>query len=417
MNAVSGRPISAWLTVAPYPVIRPRCSSRFTRWCTAEVESPVALPRSVNDIRPSAARSSRIRRSVLSTSDWVTPDRVAPAGRAPRAYGAWQDAPRDRPSDAARHRLDVLPRLLRRAGDQGARTARRSTPSAACSTSSPGWSATTTRPPRLLLGQRLAPAVAGRPDAVVQVPPRRRRQARPDARTSRRSPTRSRCRSRSSSRCSTAFGICVVGADGYEADDVIGTLATGAGMPVDVVTGDRDLFQLVDDEARRPGPLHRPRRRQARAGHQRLGPRQVRHRRAPVRRLRHPARRRLRRAARRGRRRREDRRHPAPAVRRHPGDHRGRRGPRRRHGPRPARQDQGRRRLPRGRAAGRRRRPRHRPRRRPTPRCRARPPTPSMVAALSGGVRARPARSSGSPRPWRPTALSRVTGRDVRWSA
>ena len=46
-----------------------------------------------------------------------------------------------------------------------------------------------------------------------------------------------------------AFGIAVVGADGYEADDVIGTLATDAGMPVDVVTGDRDLFQLVDDDA------------------------------------------------------------------------------------------------------------------------------------------------------------------------
>jgi len=46
-----------------------------------------------------------------------------------------------------------------------------------------------------------------------------------------------------------AYGICVVGADGYEADDVIGTLATNAGMPVDVVTGDRDLFQLVDDDA------------------------------------------------------------------------------------------------------------------------------------------------------------------------
>ena len=30
---------------------------------------------------------------------------------------------------------------------------------------------------------------------------------------------------------------------------MIGTLATGAGQPVDVVTGDRDLFQLVDDEA------------------------------------------------------------------------------------------------------------------------------------------------------------------------
>ncbi len=46
-----------------------------------------------------------------------------------------------------------------------------------------------------------------------------------------------------------AFGIAVVGADGYEADDVIGTLSQDAGMPVDVVTGDRDLFQLVDDEA------------------------------------------------------------------------------------------------------------------------------------------------------------------------
>jgi 5'-3' exonuclease len=45
-----------------------------------------------------------------------------------------------------------------------------------------------------------------------------------------------------------AFGIAVVGADGYEADDVIGTLSHDAGMPVDVVTGDRDLFQLVDDE-------------------------------------------------------------------------------------------------------------------------------------------------------------------------
>ncbi len=45
-----------------------------------------------------------------------------------------------------------------------------------------------------------------------------------------------------------AFGICILGADGYEADDVIATLATAAGMPVDIVTGDRDLFQLVDDE-------------------------------------------------------------------------------------------------------------------------------------------------------------------------
>ena len=61
-----------------------------------------------------------------------------------------------------------------------------------------------------------------------------------------------------------ALGIAVVGKDGYEADDVIGTLASTAPMPVDVVTGDRDLFQLVDDERRRPRALHRPRRRQAR---------------------------------------------------------------------------------------------------------------------------------------------------------
>jgi 5'-3' exonuclease len=41
--------------------------------------------------------------------------------------------------------------------------------------------------------------------------------------------------------------IPIVGAAEHEADDVIGTLATGASAPVDVVTGDRDLFQLVDD--------------------------------------------------------------------------------------------------------------------------------------------------------------------------
>ncbi|MEV7972412.1 5'-3' exonuclease [Cellulomonas sp. NPDC089187] len=49
----------------------------------------------------------------------------------------------------------------------------------------------------------------------------------------------------------TALGIARAGAAGYEADDVIGTLTareSGHG-PVLVVTGDRDLFQLVDDDA------------------------------------------------------------------------------------------------------------------------------------------------------------------------
>jgi len=44
-----------------------------------------------------------------------------------------------------------------------------------------------------------------------------------------------------------ALNLAVVGAPGYEADDVIGTLTTTASGPVDIVTGDRDLFQLVND--------------------------------------------------------------------------------------------------------------------------------------------------------------------------
>jgi 5'-3' exonuclease len=45
-----------------------------------------------------------------------------------------------------------------------------------------------------------------------------------------------------------AAGVATAAAAGYEADDVIGTLAARDRGPVDVVTGDRDLFQVVDDE-------------------------------------------------------------------------------------------------------------------------------------------------------------------------
>jgi 5'-3' exonuclease len=45
----------------------------------------------------------------------------------------------------------------------------------------------------------------------------------------------------------TALGLAHVGVQGFEADDVIGTLAAHDPGPVDIVTGDRDLFQLVDD--------------------------------------------------------------------------------------------------------------------------------------------------------------------------
>jgi 5'-3' exonuclease len=44
-----------------------------------------------------------------------------------------------------------------------------------------------------------------------------------------------------------AVGIARVGVPGYEADDVIGTFTARAKGPVDIVTGDRDLYQLVDD--------------------------------------------------------------------------------------------------------------------------------------------------------------------------
>lgn len=46
-----------------------------------------------------------------------------------------------------------------------------------------------------------------------------------------------------------AFGIATAGAPGFEADDVLGTLATQERRdPVVVVSGDRDLLQLVGDE-------------------------------------------------------------------------------------------------------------------------------------------------------------------------
>jgi 5'-3' exonuclease len=46
-----------------------------------------------------------------------------------------------------------------------------------------------------------------------------------------------------------AFGLATAEADGYEADDVIGTLAAReAADPVEVITGDRDLFQVVRAE-------------------------------------------------------------------------------------------------------------------------------------------------------------------------
>jgi len=45
-----------------------------------------------------------------------------------------------------------------------------------------------------------------------------------------------------------AFGIAVVGVDDYEADDVMASFAHRENGPIRIVTGDRDMFQIVDDQ-------------------------------------------------------------------------------------------------------------------------------------------------------------------------
>lgn len=46
----------------------------------------------------------------------------------------------------------------------------------------------------------------------------------------------------------TAFGIPIYELDGFEADDIIGTITKKVKEEVIIVTGDRDILQLVDDE-------------------------------------------------------------------------------------------------------------------------------------------------------------------------
>ena len=45
-----------------------------------------------------------------------------------------------------------------------------------------------------------------------------------------------------------ALGIPMVGVDDYEADDLMATFSVKQNGPIRIVTGDRDLFQLVDDK-------------------------------------------------------------------------------------------------------------------------------------------------------------------------
>lgn len=47
-----------------------------------------------------------------------------------------------------------------------------------------------------------------------------------------------------------ALGLCAVGAEGFEADDVMATLATREAGPVEVVSGDRDMIALASERVR-----------------------------------------------------------------------------------------------------------------------------------------------------------------------
>ena len=240
--------------------------------------------------------------------------------RSERLHGAYRAriSPWDRAKITAfGHGVAVLPGLLRGARllSRTRRDSGQRRPRPAGLHRPAGRQTISPTPPGLLLGQRLA--AAWRVE-LIPSPTRRTGSPRPGDAMVDEMAVLGRHRRRAGARRSRRPGAAdhrragrpgprVVGHDGYEADDVIGTLAATAPMPVDVVTGDRDLFQVVDDArevrvlyiARGVGKHER--------GGRRLGAGEVRHPGGALRRLRDAARRRLRRAAGSGRHRGEDR--------------------------------------------------------------------------------------------------------------
>lgn len=45
--------------------------------------------------------------------------------------------------------------------------------------------------------------------------------------------------------CLAAVGVDAVGLEGYEAEDIIASIASRVGTPIEIVSGDRDLFSLI----------------------------------------------------------------------------------------------------------------------------------------------------------------------------
>src|SRR5215211_4525123 len=72
-KAVSGSPSALASSCAAYPVIRPRCSSRRTRWCTADTDRPTRSARSVKLARPSRASALSSARSTSRAAGGAPP--------------------------------------------------------------------------------------------------------------------------------------------------------------------------------------------------------------------------------------------------------------------------------------------------------------------------------------------------------
>ena len=283
-NAVSGRPELLVVDRRRTRVITPRFSSRFTRWCTAEVDRPVALPRSVKDIRPSAASSRRIMRSVSSTRD-----DPSVRGRSGHAQAGCARGEREA-ADAPGLRVDVLPGLLRRprghrrrrhAGQRRARVPGLHQPARRRVPARPTWSAagTTTGGPQWRVdllpsykAHRVVAAVPGpRPDIEeVPGPARGPDPDHPRGARRRRALRGRRRRLRGGRRHRDAR------------DRRVHAGRRRHRRPRPLPARRR--------RHRRADPLHRPRRRQARAGDRRAVVREKYGVRPPVRRLRDPAR-------------------------------------------------------------------------------------------------------------------------------
>ena len=288
--------------------VRPVASSWMTPRWAASPRPGNCQPRQ----RPGAKRSeddqeSRPRRSASARTAPLAINSPAPPSDGRRA-SRWRLCPAApiRPAPAHRRAFSIFPRVPRRArhGDGAGRYAGQRGPRAR-STCSRARSATRPRGVRRLLRHRLAAGLAGRRDPVVQA-----HRVADDGGDGTPDPLGPQVPIIEA--VLDAIGLARCGVADFEADDVIGTYADAWHGPVDVVTGDRDLFQLIRDD--KPVRVIYSVEKYAAIDEAAVDA-QVRDPGARLRRVRGPARRPVRRAAGRGRGRRQDRRGAGEHVR------------------------------------------------------------------------------------------------------